>query len=104
MWFIKISKLWPNKLKLVKSLMVLTKGGFNLNHFKVQFNKNISRKNKIEIIDMFNNIEQKNETFIKVTHSFGVFLYDLNHTNNKHQNIIHNTVLLLFFYLCHQKV
>ena len=27
---------------------------------------------------MFNNIEQKNETFIKVTHSFGVFLYDLN--------------------------
>ena len=58
--------------------IINSKGGFNLNHFKVQFNKNISRKNKIEIIDMFNNIEQKNETFIKVTHSFGVFLYDLN--------------------------
>ena len=55
-----------------------SKGGFNLNHFKAQFNKNISRKNKIEFIEVFNSIEQKNETYIKVSHSFGVFLYDLN--------------------------
>ena len=68
-----------------------SKGGLNLNHFKVQFNKNISRKNKIEIIDVFNSIEQKNETFIKVSHSFGVFLYDLNQLfgldNINNQNI-----------------
>ena len=55
-----------------------SKNNFNINHFKVQFNKNISRKNKIEIIDVFNSINHRNETFIKVTHSFGVFLYDLN--------------------------
>ena len=55
-----------------------SKGGLNIKNFKVQFNKNISRKNKIEIIDVFNSIEQKNEIYIKVSHSFGVFLYDLN--------------------------
>ena len=55
-----------------------SKNNFNINHFKVQFNKNISRKNKIEIIDVFNSVNQKNEIFMKVTHTFGVFLYDLN--------------------------
>ena len=55
-----------------------SKKNFNINHFKVQFNKNISRKNKIEIIEVYNSINQLNETFIKVTHTFGVFLYDLN--------------------------
>ena len=54
-----------------------SKKNFNINHFKVQFNKNISRKNKIEIIDVFNSANQKNEIFMKVTHTFGVFLYDL---------------------------
>ena len=71
-----------------------SKGGLNINHFKVQFNKNISRKNKIEIIDIFNSNEQKNETYIKVTHSFGVFLYDLNQLfglDNKNQNIFNIT-------------
>lgn len=72
-----------------------SKGGFNLNHFKAQFNKNISRKNKIEIIDLFNSIEQKNETYIKVSHSFGVFLYDLNQLfgldNTNNQNIYNVT-------------
>ena len=55
-----------------------SKNNFNINHFKVQFNKNISRKNRIEIIDVFNSINQKNEIFMKVTHTFGVFLYNLN--------------------------
>ena len=72
-----------------------SKGGINLNHFKVQFNKNISRKNKIEIIDVFNSMEQRNETFIKVSHSFGVFLYDLNQLfgldNTINQNIYNVT-------------
>ena len=72
-----------------------SKGGFNLNHFKAQFNKNISRKNKIEFIEVFNSIEQKNETYIKVSHSFGVFLYDLNQLfgldNINNQNIYNMT-------------
>ena len=71
-----------------------SKGGLNINHFKVQFNKNISRKNKIEIIDIFNSNEQKNETYIKVSHSFGVFLYDLNQLfglDNKNKNIFNIT-------------
>ena len=55
-----------------------SKNNFNINHFKVQFNKNISRKNRIEIIDVLNSINQKNEIFMKVTHTFGVFLYNLN--------------------------
>ena len=50
----------------------------NINYFKVQFNKNIMRKNKIELIDLLNAIANKNETFIKVTHSFGIILYNLN--------------------------
>ena len=58
------------------------KNNLNLKNFKVQFSKNISRKNKIEIIDAYNSIEQKNEIYIKVTHSFGVFLYDLNQLFN----------------------
>ena len=72
-----------------------SKGGFNLNHFKAQFNKNISRKNKIEFIEVFNSIEEKNETYIKVSHSFGVFLYDLNQLfgldNSNNQNIYNIT-------------
>ena len=72
-----------------------SKGGFNLNHFKAQFNKNISRKNKIEFIEVFNSIEQKNETYIKVSHSFRVFLYDLNQLfgldNINNQNIYNMT-------------
>ena len=72
-----------------------SKGGFNLSHFKAQFNKNISRKNKIEFIEVFNSIEQKNETYIKVSHSFGVFLYDLNQLfgldNINNQNIYNMT-------------
>ena len=72
-----------------------SKGGFNLNHFKAQFNKNISRKNKIEFIEVFNSIEQKNEIYIKVSHSFGVFLYDLNQLfgldNINNQNIYNMT-------------
>ena len=58
--------------------IVDSKNNFNINHFKVQFNKNISRKNKFEIIDVFNSVNQKSEIFMKVTHTFGVFLYDLN--------------------------
>ena len=61
-----------------RSIIFDSKNNLNINQFKVQFNKNLARKNKIEIIDVFNSVNQKNEIFIKVTHTFGVFLYDLN--------------------------
>ena len=61
-----------------RSIIFDSKNNLNINQFKVQFNKNLARKNKIEIIDVFNSANQKNEIFIKVTHTFGVFLYDLN--------------------------
>ena len=75
-----------------RSIIFDSKNNLNINQFKVQFNKNLARKNKIEIIDVFNSVNQKNEIFIKVTHTFGVFLYDLNkllnieNINNSNRN------------------
>ena len=72
-----------------------SKGVLNIKNLKVQFNKNISRKNKIEIIDVFNSIEQKYEVYIKVSHSFGVFLYDLNQLfglDNSNNQSIYNII------------
>ena len=84
-----------------------SKNNLNINHFKVQFNKNISRKNKIEIVELFNSIKKCKETFIKVTHTFGVFLYDTNelfniessnnpNTNNNESNSINYNYIPIF--------
>ena len=46
-------------------------------NFVVLFKKHLEKRNKFEIIEAFNTESGKNEVYVKVKHTFGVFFYEM---------------------------
>ena len=58
----------------------------NVQTFKSNFNKYIYKKGKIELVEVFDTSFQQYQSYIKVKHTFGTFLYDLNNILNYNKN------------------
>ena len=55
----------------------------NLQSFKSIFKKYLFKKGKIDLIEVFNSSSKQYEIYVKVKHTFGTFLYDLNNIFNQ---------------------
>ncbi len=81
--FDEIMNLYENN---ICGLLKILNENINFSNFKINFNKYIYIKGKIEIVEVFNGLNNLYQNFVKVKHTFGTFLYDLKEIFNNHNN------------------
>ncbi len=86
-YFDEIMNLYENpNYGLLKYINETSNKLINIQSFKSNFNKYIYKKGKIELVEVFDASLQQYQSYIKVKHTFGTFLYDLNNILNKNKN------------------